>query len=79
MEKRLFDFGRALDALKYEHKAVARKGWNGKNLRICFKEEYSNLLYTYGKHLEISNEDTKKIDTWVPSISDLFAEDWYIV
>lgn len=33
----------------------------------------------YVNQMIIVNTNTRNIDSWVPSSSDLFAEDWYIV
>ena len=74
----LFDFSEALNCLKNDRR-VARKGWNGKKLTIIFEPGHTEMNVIFGPHLEICNENTHKVDTWVPSISDLFAEDWYIV
>lgn len=74
------NFGKILELLK-EGKKVARKGWNGKG------------MYVEKVQLRISREDLKFIDneclvlknvnggfnTWIPSITDLFAEDWEVL
>lgn len=70
------NFGNALESLK-EGEKVQRVGWNGKGIYIEKQE-----LYIYG----VLNSDflvIKGVDgtynTWVPSISDLFANDWQVV
>ena len=67
------DFGSAVYALK-QGKKVARSGWNGKGMYIRYVPTTNSL----NEHLEIKNvKDT--FDTWVPSISDLLAEDWVVL
>ena len=67
------DFGSAVYALK-QGKKVARSGWNGKGMYI----RYVPTINSLNEHLEIKNvKDT--FDTWVPSISDLLAEDWVVL
>lgn len=69
----LTDFGGAIYALK-QGKKVARNGWNGKGMYVRFVETTSSL----NKHLELKNvADT--FDTWVPSVSDVLAEDWVVL
>lgn len=66
----MVNFGEALEAIK-QGKRVARSGWNGKGMYIRYVPTTNSL----NEHLEIKNvKDT--FDTWVPSISDLLAEDW---
>jgi hypothetical protein len=71
------NFGQALEALK-ESKKVARAGWNGKGMYVQLVEgrdfEFSELC----AHFVIKNA-RNSFDTWVPSISDLLAEDWKTV
>ena len=67
------DFGSAVYDLK-QGKKVARSGWNGKGMYIRYVPTTNSL----NEHLEIKNvKDT--FDTWVPSISDLLAEDWVVL
>lgn len=67
------DFGSSVYALK-QGKKVARSGWNGKGMYIRYVPTTNSL----NEHLEIKNvKDT--FDTWVPSISDLLAEDWVVL
>ena len=67
-----YDFSDALRYLKRGCK-VARKGWNGKNMHIEKKEIDGVEVF-----LTITGP-TGRVNTWVPSISDLFAEDWVFV
>ena len=69
----LFDFGVAISFLK-DGKKVARKGWNGKGLFIQ-KEQIDDIQSFF----TITDTKTGRKNTWVPSISDLFAEDWVFV
>jgi hypothetical protein len=60
--------------------SVARNGWNGKGLSIT-KAEVQPLGedgFVVGPFLFIRRENDMNCNTWVPSISDLFAEDWDI-
>ena len=67
------NFGKAIEALK-EGKKVARKGWNGKGLFIQ-KEQIDGIQSFF----TITDTKTGRKNTWVPSISDLFGEDWVFV
>lgn len=74
------DFGVALDALKHGYK-VARKGWNGKGMYVFTVELRINemsLKFLDNKGLVIKTPKGE-LNNWVPSITDLFAEDWEIV
>lgn len=75
--KATFNFGEAIKYLKRGLK-VARKGWNGKGMYVQLNKtrdfEFSELL----PFLTIKNVKNS-FNTWVPSISDLLAEDWEIV
>jgi hypothetical protein len=74
------DFGEALKSLK-QNKKVTRKGWNGKGMYIEHQilgiSPYAgDRRYQASDFLIIVNKD--RINTWVPSVSDLFADDWEI-
>ena len=83
------DFGEALHLLK-EGKKLAREGWNGKGMFIVLvpskvinlNEKFKKLLGTdkveFNQHFIIKNVNGT-ISTWVPSVNDCLAEDWYIV
>lgn len=66
------DFSEALINLK-QGKKLKRKGWNGKNL---FVQSYKSAIC--GDMFAIINTATlpNTINSWVPSVSDLYAEDW---
>lgn len=76
------NFSSALSALK-QGLLVARNGWNGKGMHIRL---VNNLIYhptdlSTTEKLEpafvILNGNV--LNTWIPSVSDLLADDWYIV
>lgn len=83
-------FGLAVEALKKGLK-VARSGWNGKGMFVflvngsTFNVSRAPLLgifpegtqVNYRPHIDIKNVDGS-ISTWVPSIGDVMAEDWFI-
>lgn len=85
-----FNFSKALDLLK-EGKRVAREGWNGKGLFVYmvaggdYKVQMDSVKHLadennclhYEPYLAIKNVKGT-INTWVPSISDLMAEDWVL-
>ena len=66
------NFSEALINLK-QGKKLNRKGWNGKH----------QFIRTYKSHIcgdmfIIVNTATETINSWIPSVSDLYAEDWEI-
>lgn len=69
-----FNFGEALKYLKRGLK-ICRKGWNGKGLYIEIEKggdyKFSEIL----PYFVIKNTQNS-FNTWVPSVSDLMAEDW---
>ena len=69
------NFGEVLEGLR-EDKKFAREGWNGKNMWIystIFKTETNEVIGNIG--LVISTP-SGILNNWIPSITDLFAEDW---
>lgn len=86
-----FDFGEALKALK-SGKKLARTGWNGKGMFVylvptgayapCTDIAKSLVnedgLVEYNPYFAIKTV-TGKVSTWVPSVNDCLADDWYIV
>lgn len=85
------NFGQVIEALK-NGKKVARKGWNGKGMFVYYVPAGNFKSYTeigksiadgddlvhYNSYFAIKNvNDT--VSTWVPSINDCLAEDWYVV
>lgn len=88
------NFGAVINALK-EGKKVSRIGWNGKGMYIWLlpksivKREWIKdpmLLEAFGDKdtlecgycIRMKNAQGT-VDTWHPSIPDIFAEDWCIL
>lgn len=81
-------FSEALELLK-QGKKLARKGWNGKGMFVYLVaggdypvqmdsvKQYAdkNNCLHYEPYFAIRNI-RETINTWVPSVSDLLAEDW---
>lgn len=88
-EGKNFDF--ALEWLKVG-KAVARAGWNGKGMFVYLVPANSypaqtgvaraffggGALVPYNAYFALKGVDGS-VNTWVPSISDLLADDWQLV
>ena len=72
-----FGFGEAIKYLKRGLR-VARKGWNGKGMWIEYCEGKNHSFSVIESFLLIKNIKNS-FNTWVPSISDLLAEDWEVV
>lgn len=89
-----FDIGLAVIFLK-EGFRVARKGWNGKGMYIIYMRGYPDGVpcnKPTAEALGIKEGDNVVINpyfmlkcadgsysSWVPSVSDSLAEDWYVV
>lgn len=78
----MIDFGMALQCLKDGCK-LERAGWNGKGLYVMMVSK-TYLQSMQGLALEMKPffvivAESGTTNTWVPSISDIFAEDWRIV
>lgn len=88
------DFSEALKAVK-KGLRIARAGWNGKGLFVIYQKGYPNgipcnaqtaeawsiqqgELFKCEPYLQIKTSNGSHA-MWVPSITDLLAEDWYIV
>lgn len=85
------NFGEVIKELK-AGKAVQRSGWNGKNQFVYYvpatnypamtdiakkiMDEKGNVAYN--AYLALRTVQGA-VSTWVPSITDLFAEDWKVV
>lgn len=68
------DFSWALRMLK-AGKKVARGGWNGKGMHVemCNGKDYSiSMIEPFFVIKNVKNS----FNTWVPSVSDILAEDW---
>lgn len=77
MEKDM-DFSQALVSLKLDF-SVARRGWNGNGLLV--KAQYPDDNSKMGNpYLYIDARALGgTLNPWVPSQTDLFGEDWYVV
>jgi hypothetical protein len=80
-----FGYGVALEALQ-AGEAVARLGWNGKGIfiRLQTPDEHSFMtspyVYIDTTGLQTDNPDAPKSRVpWLPSQTDLLAEDWTVV
>lgn len=88
------NFGQVIEALK-DGKECQRSGWNGKGMYIWLlppsevKKEWvkdPHLLKAFGDKdtlecgycIRMKNA-IGSVDTWHPSIADIFAEDWEVV
>lgn len=74
-------FGYALNCLKNGRK-VARKGWNGKGMWVEMMKMFTHTPIKDGRPLEpflVIKNVQGSYNTWVPSISDLLAEDWLLI
>lgn len=66
------NFSEALIELK-KGQRLKRNGWNGKNLYVTtYVSTYCDDMFV------IVNAITASVSCWVPSVSDLYAEDWEI-
>lgn len=69
-----FAFARLADG-----RTLARRGWNGKGLKVKaqFPDENSKMgnPYLYIDATALGGT----LNPWVPSQTDLFAEDWFVV
>lgn len=84
-----FSFGNAITIIKRGGK-VARKGWNGKDqfvyyvpankYKVCTEAGLScadeNGMVEYNHYMALKTV-SGKVSTWVPSVTDCLAEDWY--
>ncbi len=70
-------FSHALDMIIAGQK-LARSGWNGKDMYIKLVKAHDFEFSELNSHFVIKNV-RNSFDTWVPSVSDLLAEDWVLV
>ena len=68
------NFGQALELLK-QGKPVCRIGWNGKNLYVELVEGKDHADSKIESFFVIYN-GRGTYNTWVPSVSDVLANDW---
>lgn len=79
-------FGQAIEALKNQNK-ISRSGWNGKGMYVVLAGCTQDPLYSRTAPVqEVPIEDfmairtvTGQYNTWVPSVSDVLANDWQII
>lgn len=77
------DFSDALRNAKAGNK-IARKGWNGKGMWVAC-DSVAGKVTNHGVTAKISHPLLliKNVNgtfaTWVPSITDMFAEDWEVL
>jgi hypothetical protein len=83
-------FGEALEAVK-AGQLIKRTGWNGKNQFVYLlkgNDISKSFGYGYGEYefeptftstLVLKNAQNLLVIGWVPSMGDLFAEDWEVV
>lgn len=75
----LMPFETALAMVKDGTTKIARKGWNGEGLFVMSQhpDEHSKMgnPYLYIDAKALGGE----CNPWVPSQTDIFAEDWYEV
>ena len=88
------DIGLAIKYMR-QGKKVAREGWNGKNMFVVYQKGYPEGIpcnVQMAKAWGMAEGDLFKCEPclqiqmvngshsmWVPSINDVFAEDWFIV
>lgn len=89
-----FGFGEALRNV-IAGKKIARNGWNGKGMFVVYQKAYPDGipcnkqtaeawgmnegdLFKCEPYLQIKNVNGSH-SMWVPSINDIFAQDWVIV
>ncbi|MBR7899925.1 DUF2829 domain-containing protein [Burkholderia multivorans] len=84
-------FSCALSWLK-QGRRVGRKGWNGKGMFVYLvpaaaypvqtgaaKAHFGEgSLVPYNAYLALKGVD-ETVSTWVPSVNDCLAEDWYVI
>lgn len=71
------DFGAAIKVLK-DGKRAARSGWNGKGMFVELHKGGDFQFSELNPFFVIKNV-ANSFNTWVPSISDILAEDWEVV
>lgn len=75
------NFEKALELIKAGHK-LQRKGWNGRCLYVRLVKQSTvvvdNEVVTIKPFFAIVNHE-KTTHTWVPSVSDIMADDWLCV
>lgn len=84
------NFGQAIEALKAGQR-VARSGWNGCGMFVYLVPAAAypaqtmaaktffgeNGMVPYNPYFALKGVDNM-VSTWVPSVTDALADDWYI-
>lgn len=70
------NFGAALEVLKARGK-VTRRGWNGKDMYVEMNTGGDYEFSEIHPFFVIKNV-ANTFNTWVPSVSDILAEDWSV-
>lgn len=78
------NFGQAIEAMK-KSRCVSRSGWNGKSMHLYLEDMLSFKIgdgvfkgekRKYQPFLVLFNAQGQHQPGWVPSQSDMLAEDW---
>ncbi|HYD92474.1 MAG TPA: MW1434 family type I TA system toxin, partial [Flavobacterium sp.] len=62
------DFGKALEFIK-QGKAVARQGWNGKNMHVLMERLYTSDNIQVNNPCLLLFNVAGSYNTWIPSIT----------
>lgn len=71
-------FGETFEYVKLG-KCVQRVGWNGKGMHVTREKLYTSENIQVDNDCLLLYNAQGKYNTWVPSITDIFAEDWQVV
>lgn len=75
-----YGFGKALEAMSYGRR-VARRGWNGKEMFVesvsGAEAKLTNGCTVALEAFFVLRSPNARYNTWVPSVSDIMAHDWY--
>lgn len=77
MKKTKLTFSEALEILKVGG-SVTRKGWNGSGMYVK-KSKLRTISLEIENPCLILRNVKGCFNTWVPSITDIFAEDWEVI
>lgn len=69
------NWGKIFDAIQYGGVLAQRKGWNGTGLSVEVYPGGANVQ----PYFVMNKPDGTIQPGWVPSVADLFAEDWGII
>lgn len=75
-----YGFGKALEAMN-KGRRVARRGWNGKEMFVesvsGAEAKLTNGCTVALEAFFVLRSPNGRYNTWVPSVSDIMAHDWY--